>query len=198
MASPRDLRDRRFRLVADEARRLFVDDLTGTLHSVALDARVQVEFAPDVVEAYRLVGFENRAIDDNDFRDDRVDAGAIGAGHEVTALYALRLSGEGGEGERIGTVSLRWTDPAANGPDEIGRDIRLSDLASNFRSTDSTFKLDAIVAATAERFRGSPWGETYDFEQVARLAEQISEELPQSQEVHDFLELLGAAADLER
>ena len=182
----------------DEARRLFVDDLTGTLQSVALDARVQVDFLPDVVEAYRLVGFENRAIDDNDFRDDRVDAGAIGAGHEVTALYALRLSGEGGDGDRIGTVSLRWSDPVANGPAEIGRDIRFADLANNFRSTDSTFKLDAIVAATAERFRGSRWGETYDLGQVARLADQVSEELPQNQEVHDFLELLGRAADIER
>jgi Ca-activated chloride channel family protein len=182
----------------DEARRLFVHDLTGTLQSVALDARVQVEFAPDVVEAYRLVGFENRAINDEDFRDDRVDAGAIGAGHEVTALYALRLSGEGGDEGRIGTVSLRWTDPGANRADELGRDIRVSDLARTFRATDSTFKLDAIVAATAERFRGSRWGETYDLGQVADVAGQVSEDLPQNQEVHDFLELLGSAADLER
>jgi Ca-activated chloride channel family protein len=182
----------------DEARRLFVDDLTGTLQSVALNARVQVEFAPDVVEAYRLIGFENRAINDEDFRDDRVDAGAIGAGHEVTALYALRLSGEGGEDGRIGTVSLRWTDPAADRADELGRDIRLSDLSGTFRAADSTFKLDAIVAATAERFRGSRWGETYDLGQVAEVADQVSEDLPQNQEVHDFLELLGSAADLER
>jgi Ca-activated chloride channel family protein len=182
----------------DEARRLFVDDLTGTLQSVALDARVQVEFAPDVVEAYRLIGFENRAINDEDFRDDRVDAGAIGAGHEVTALYALRLSGEGGGEGRIGTVSLRWTDPGADRADELGRDIRLSDLARTFRAADSTFKLDAIVAATAERFRGSRWGETYDLGQVAEVADQVSEDLPQNQEVHDFLELLGSAADLER
>ena len=182
----------------DEARRLFVDDLTGTLQSVALDARVQVEFAPDVVEAYRLIGFENRAINDEDFRDDRVDAGAIGAGHEVTALYALRLSGEGGREGRIGTVSLRWTDQGADRADELGRDIRLSDLARTFRAADSTFKLDAIVAATAERFRGSRWGETYDLGQVAELADQVSEDLPQNQEVHDFLELLGSAADLER
>ena len=182
----------------DEARRLFVDDLTGTLQSVALDARVQVEFAPDVVEAYRLIGFENRAINDEDFRDDRVDAGAIGAGHEVTALYALRLSGERGEDGRIGTVSLRWTDPGADRADELGRDIRLSDLSSTFRAADSTFKLDAIVAATAERFRGSRWGETYDLGQVAEVADQVSEDLPQNQEVHDFLALLGSAADLER
>jgi len=182
----------------DEARRLFVDDLTGTLQSVALDARVQVEFAPDVVEAYRLIGFENRAINDEDFRDDRVDAGAIGAGHEVTALYALRLSGESGDEGRIGTVSLRWTDPGADRADELGRDIRLSDLARTFRAADSTFKLDAIVAATAERFRGSRWGETYDLGQVAEVADQVSEDLPQNQEVHDFLQLLGSAADLER
>ncbi len=152
----------------DEARRLFVDDLTGTLQSVALDARVQVEFAPDAVEAYRLIGFENRAIDDNDFRDDRVDAGAIGAGHEVTALYALRLSGEGGDEDRIGTVSLRWTDPRATRADELGRDIRLSDLARTSDRPTPTFKLDAIVAATAERFRGSRWGETYDLARSPR------------------------------
>ena len=73
-----------------EARRLFTEDLTGTLQTVALDAKVQVEFDPAVVDAYRLVGYENRAIADEDFRDPRVDAGAIGAGHAVTALYALR------------------------------------------------------------------------------------------------------------
>ena len=100
----------------DEARRLFVEDLTGTLQSVALDARVRVEFSAEAVEAYRLVGFENRAIDDRDFRNDEVDAGAIGAGHAVTALYALRLSGEGGDQGRIGTVSLRWSDPVSQAP----------------------------------------------------------------------------------
>ncbi len=182
----------------DEARRIFVDDLTGTLQSVALDARIQVEFNADAVEAYRLVGFENRAIDDRDFRDDRVDAGAIGAGHSVTALYALRLSGESAARGRIGTISLRWTDPESSRPDELARDVRLSDIAGSFDASDPTFKLDAIVAATAERFRGSRWGETYRLGDVAELAEQVSRDLPQTQEVHDFLELLGRAADLER
>lgn len=182
----------------DEARRIFVDDLTGTLQSVALDARVEVEFDADAVEAYRLVGFENRAIDDRDFRDDRVDAGAIGAGHSVTALYALRLSDESAARARIGRISLRWTDLESSRPDELARDVRLSDLAGSFDASDPTFKLDAIVAATAERFRGSRWGETYRLGDVAELAERVSRDLPQTQEVHDFLELLGRAADLER
>jgi Ca-activated chloride channel homolog len=182
----------------DEARRLFVDDLTGTLQSVALDARVQVEFNRDAVEAYRLVGFENRAIDDKDFRDDQVDAGAIGAGHAVTALYALRLTGEGGRQGRIGTISLRWNDPGSGHADEVARDVRLTDLSGSFRASDPTFKLDAIVAAAAERFRGSRWGEIYRLADVADVAAEFSADLPQTQEVHDFLDLLARAADLER
>ncbi len=180
----------------DEARRLFVEDLTGTLQSVALDARVQVEFNADAVEAYRLVGFENRAIDDKDFRDDNEAAGAIGAGHSVTALYALRLSNEGRA--RVGTISLRWTDPASGRAAELASDVRLSDLAASFRAADPTFKLDAIVAATAERFRGSRWGDTYRLADVVEVAGGLAEDLPQTQEVHDFLELLGRAANLER
>lgn len=182
----------------DEARRLFVDDLTGTLQSVALDARVQVDFSADLVEAYRLVGFENRAIADEQFRDDQVAAGAIGAGHSVTALYVIRLSGEGGGQGRVGTISLRWTDPGSGRAAEIAQDVRQSDLAGSFPAANPTLKLDAIVAATAERFRHSPWGDTYRLNDVDEVAGQISEDLPQTQEVHDFLDLLRRAADLER
>ncbi|MEJ2736647.1 MAG: von Willebrand factor type A domain-containing protein, partial [Anaerolineae bacterium] len=92
-----------------EAERLFVHGLTGTLQSIAMDAKVQVDFDPAVVARYRLVGFENRAIADQDFRDDTVDAGEIGAGHSVTALYEVKLHPEAGG--RIATVHLRWQDP---------------------------------------------------------------------------------------
>ncbi|MBK8780659.1 MAG: DUF3520 domain-containing protein [Anaerolineales bacterium] len=75
----------------DEARKLFIDEITGTLQTIALDAKVQVEFNPDDVMRYRLVGEENRAVADEDFRDNEVDAGEIGAGHSVTALYEVKL-----------------------------------------------------------------------------------------------------------
>ena len=97
-----------------EARRLFTEDLTSTLQTVALDAKVQVEFDPEVVATYRLIGYENRAVADEDFRDPHVDAGAIGAGHAVTALYAIDLREGFSRDDRLGSVRLRWTEPGAS------------------------------------------------------------------------------------
>jgi Ca-activated chloride channel homolog len=182
----------------DEARRLFVEDLTGTLESVALDARVQVEFDPAAVEAYRLIGFENRAIDDEAFRDANVKAGAIGAGHSSTALYAVRLTGETTPQAKIGTISLRWVEPVTNRPRELARDVRPTDIATSFRTTSPTLKLDAMVSAAAERLRGSAYGSTYSLRDVIREVYGVSEDLPQSDEVHGFLDLLNKAAALER
>ena len=182
----------------DEARRLFVEDLTGTLQSVALDARVQVEFNPDAVEAYRLIGFENRAIDDDDFRDDDVEAGAIGAGHASTALYALRLERDAGWDARLATVSLRWTDPESGRADELAEDVYGSDLADSFRATEPAFQLDALVAAAAERFRDSRWGRRYDLRDVLDVADQVARDLPETAQTDDFLSLLERAAKLER
>src|SRR5262245_6133816 len=182
----------------DEARRVFVSDLTGTLQSVALDARAQVDFNRKAVEAYRLVGYENRAVPDDQFRNDSVDAGAIGAGHQVTALYAIRLTGEGQPGKRLATISLRWTDPATGRPAELVQDVFPADLASTFGGTASTFKLDALVAATAERFRGSPWGGTYRLKDVLGVADELKGQLPTTEEVRGFLALLANATELER
>jgi hypothetical protein len=78
----------------NEARHQFIDNLTSNLQTIAMDAKVQVDFNPEVVMRYRLVGFENRAIADEDFRDNKVDAGEIGAGHSVTALYEVKLYSE--------------------------------------------------------------------------------------------------------
>jgi Ca-activated chloride channel homolog len=179
----------------DAARKLFVEDLVGTLDAVALDAKVQVEFNPAAVRAYRLIGFENRAIKDRDFRDD-VPAGQIGAGHEVTALYALRLENQADGSDRLGTVSLRWTDPDTRRQDEIARDVNAFELSRSFSDTEAHFKFDAIVAASAEVFRGSPWIEGYRVQDVLDVADEVSEELPQTDEVHLFLGVLEDAAAL--
>ncbi len=80
------------------------------MQAIAKDAKVQVDFNPEVVARYRLLGFENRAIADDEFRDDTVDAGEIGAGHSVTALYEIKKRHPDAEGP-IATVYLRWQDP---------------------------------------------------------------------------------------
>ena len=85
----------------DEARKLFVEDLTSTLQVIALDAKIQVDFNPDVVAYYRLIGYETRDVADDDFRNDEVDAGEIGVGHSVTALYELKFHPEADVAIRI-------------------------------------------------------------------------------------------------
>lgn len=180
----------------DEARTLFRDELTSTLQSVALDARAQVEFDPDLVAAYRLVGYENRAIDDGAFTDPGIDAGAIGAGHTVTALYALRLRDDRPGADRLATVRLRWSDPDDGRTRELARDVTGEDLAGSFASTDPHFRFDAIVAATAEVLRDSQFTGRTDLHDILQVADGAGD-LPATDEVHDFLDLLDAAARLE-
>ena len=180
-----------------EARRLFTEELTGTLQSIALDARAQLEFDPDRVASYRQLGYENRAIDDREFTDDSVDAGAIGAGHEVTALYAIRLREDVREGDHLADVRLRWTDPESGDSDELRQEVRLADLAPRFGSTDPTFRLDTLVAATAEILRDSPWLRGVDLSDVARVADEEIHELPPTDATHDFIDLLDELTRLE-
>src|SRR5205823_8103472 len=78
----------------DEAQKVLVEQAGGTLVTVAKDVKLQVEFNPRVVGAYRLIGYENRLLQDQDFNDDKKDAGDMGAGHSVTALYELIPSGQ--------------------------------------------------------------------------------------------------------
>jgi Ca-activated chloride channel homolog len=178
----------------DEAQRLFVDELNATLVTVALDAKVQVEWDPAGVERYRLIGFENRNVADEDFRDDAVEAGAIGAGHTVTALYELRLA-DGASGS-LGTVHLRWTDPETGEPAEITREMLASDLAPTFELTDRHFRLAATVAAFGEVLRESIWAEDLTLAEVATEASARIEEFPEEPRVGELADLVARAASL--
>ena len=174
----------------DEARRLFTEDLTGTLETVVLDAKAQVSFDRRNVLAYRLVGYENRAIGDEDFTNDDVNAGAVGAGHAVTALYAVRLAHEASPDSHLATVRVRWTDPERGAAAELSREVRGSDLARTFDRANPYFRFDAIVAATAQVVRGSELNRRFGIRDIADVAARDVELLPGTDEVHAFLELL--------
>lgn len=179
----------------DEAKRLFVHDLTGTLTSVALDARAQVDFDAGSVAAYRLVGYENRDVADDRFRDDTIEAGAIGAGHTVTALYELALAEPKPFGE-IGTVKLRWIDPATKEPAELSRSVTVADLASSFDDCNPHFRLQATVAAWADLLRGSPWASDLTLAGIAQEAGKLAWELGDDPQVVEFAQLTEQAASL--
>jgi len=177
-----------------EAERLFGSQLVGTLETVARDAKVQVEFRPESVSRYRLLGYENRAIADQDFRDPYVDAGEVGAGHSVTALYEVEpaWTSDG----FLGTVRLRWIDPASNLEQEAIRDIDLFSMGSEFFSTGASFRLAATVAAFAEILRDSPYA-SYTLADVAREAAALTEFFPGNQDVAVFSQLAQIAARLD-
>ncbi len=147
-----------------EAKRLFVEQLTGTLQVIAKDAKIQVEFNPETVSRFRLLGYENRRLAHEDFRDDTVDAGEVGAGHSVTALYEIKLH-ENADG-KLATVSIRHENPDTGNVTEVNRSISTDALKSSFEATTPDFRLAASVAEFAEILRDSYWAQEGSLEDV--------------------------------
>ena len=179
-----------------EAEELFGEGLTSTLQTVARDARVQVEFRPEAVTRYRLLGYENRAMADDDFRDPAVDAGEVGAGHSVTALYEVELGSP--EDGFLGTVRLRWLDPDSGAEQQLARDIELGDVGRDFGSANAGFRLAATVAAFAEILRESPHVSGYDLRAVAHEADLLKAEFDGRADVEELRRLAGRAAGIAR
>ena len=165
-----------------EAERAFVENLTGTLQTVARDVKIQVEFDPKLVLRYRQLGYENRAIRDADFRDNKVDAGEVGAGHEVTALYEVKLSDlakTAAPDAALATVRLRYLlptpRPAEGGGEavEMEHPARLGELSPSFEKATPRFQLSALVAEFAEIARESYWARGGDLAAAADRVESL-------------------------
>jgi Ca-activated chloride channel family protein len=144
-----------------EAKKVLVSEFGGTFHTVAKDVKLQLEFNPYLVSEYRLIGYENRLLEEEDFDDDKKDAGEIGAGHTVTALYEIILSKSGRkrrdlkyqkpeytdlakEGNELVTVNLRYKEPKGR------KSLLLSEIIYNnpvlFDKTSDNFRFSASVA----------------------------------------------------
>ena len=178
----------------DQAHELFVEKLTLTLQVIALDAKVQVDFNRDVVVRYRLIGYENRDVADSDFRNDNIDAGEIGAGHSVTALYAVQFWPQA-EG-RVATVSLRWEDPDSHQISEINGNINTWDLAQRFEQAPAHFQFVAMVAEYAEILRGSPWADPVQLRWIHENAIRIGGLLDGNNEVWEFANMVNQTISL--
>ncbi len=166
-----------------EAEKVLVRDMQSTLFTIAGDVKIQVEFNPAVVAEYRLIGYENRALRDEDFDNDAVDAGEIGAGHEVTALYEVALVGSGGErlpklryaeaagakanGGEIALLKLRYKLPGGTQSRLIEQPIQRASLKPD-ASPDLRFA--AAVAGFADLLRGGSNIEGWDARRLRNLA----------------------------
>lgn len=192
-----DQGDGRYAYVDDlkEARRLFVEELTGTLQTIAADAKAQVEFNPEVVERYRLIGYENRDIADERFRDDSVDAGEIGAGHHVTALYEVKLRDDVPGRREIATLRLRYHSKRAGEVIEEELAVRHRDLDNSMGDASDSLKLAALVAEFGEILKGSYWAKDADLERVLRGARDVAR-ATRDPKVAEFRDLVATAVRL--
>ncbi|HVF59047.1 MAG TPA: von Willebrand factor type A domain-containing protein [Thermoanaerobaculia bacterium] len=179
----------------EEARRVFVEDLTGTLQTVASQARAQVEFNPAVVARWRLLGYENRDIADHRFRDDTVDAGEIGAGHGVTALYEIKLAEDAPAYLPAATLRLRWRSDESERFEEIARTLRVADFARSWDGAPRALRLASVVAEFAEILRGSYWAKDGDLEALARRARRLA--MSGDPRLIELAELIEKASELK-
>ena len=158
----------------EEAERVFGTELASTLEVIAADVKIQVEFNQDAVAKYRLVGYENRVLDNEDFDDDTVDAGEIGPGHTVTAYYELELS-EGVQDESLlSTVRLRYKSQYGAESNLIERAIKLSQTSMTFEDASDGFRFGAAVAEFAEILRDSMHVDDADLGLVQEVASDAS------------------------
>ncbi|MFI6852820.1 von Willebrand factor type A domain-containing protein [Streptomyces sp. NPDC050416] len=180
-----------------EARKVFCEELPRNIDLTARDAKAQVAFDPETVEEFRLVGYDNRRVADEDFRDDRVDGGEVGPGHTVTALYAVRTE-PGAEGH-LATATVRWLDPGTRDPHEETGDLETGALDDSVRSANRSFQVTATAAYFADALRhddpllpGAP--------RLGELAERADDlaDRTQDTEIHRLAEAIDTASRLKR
>ena len=196
-----------------EARKLLVEQAGGTLVTIAKDVKIQVEWNPAIVASYRLIGYENRMLAAEDFNDDAKDAGDIGAGHTVTALYEIvpqgaevvpnkvdplryqtgRAPTTAAESAEMAHVKLRYKAPEASASTLLDHTIR--DGGSALASTSENYRFAAAVAQFGMLLRGSTHKGTSSFDAVKALAEGAMGADPQGHR-REFLQLVDRARDL--
>ncbi|HVI01465.1 MAG TPA: VWA domain-containing protein [Enhygromyxa sp.] len=177
-----------------EARKVLVEEAGGTLVTVAKDVKIQVEFDPKRVASYRLIGYENRLLDQRDFEDDRKDAGEIGAGHSVTAMYEIVLADQAVPSEPVAELRLRYKQPSGDQSELIT--FPIVDPGTKLADSSSDFRFAAAVAEFGMLLRESPNRGSASWANAKALAEGA---LGQDRGGHrqEFLELLGKAERLD-
>ena len=194
-----------------EARKALVDEMSSTLMTIAKDVKIQVEFNPATVAEYRLIGYENRALAREDFSNDRVDAGEIGAGHSVTAIYEIALTGSAGQrlddgryqqahtsktrsGE-LGVVKLRYKQPGGDRSTLTEQVVRKADIVQALDETSEAYRFAAAVAGLGQVLRGGKYTGDFGYTEVLALARGARGDDPFGYR-GEFLQLTNLAASL--
>jgi Ca-activated chloride channel family protein len=181
---------------ADEAREVFSEQLPRNVDLTARDAKAQVAFDPETVEEFRLVGYDNRRVADEDFRDDRVDGGEVGPGHTVTALYAVRTE-PGAEGH-LATATVRWLDPDTRDPHEESGDLEADALGDSVWSASRGLRTTATAAYFADALGhdGPTLPDAPRLDELADHADDLADHT-ESEEIRALAEAIDTANRLK-
>ncbi len=183
-----------------EARQALVERLGATVQHIAKDAKIQVEFNPQRVRRYRLLGYEKRAIANDDFRNDAVDAGEVGSGQSATALYEVELLPKSATDERLdlGTVYIRYRDLESGQVEEIAQRLDEGVLQVRTPQDSPHFFLAAGAAEFAELLRGEGAAERAagSLADLRHLLEQVVVALPLNDQARQLLALVRRAENL--
>jgi len=175
----------------NEAQKVLVDEMSSTLNTIAKDVKIQLEFNPAVVAEYRLIGYENRALKREDFNNDKIDAGEIGAGHTVTALYEVTLNSSQARAvdplryasfkstrqnssevhsNELAYLRLRYKEPSGTKSKLIEQVIKTSDIETQLANTSNRYRFSASVAGFGQLLRGGKYIEDFSYHDVLELA----------------------------
>ncbi len=179
----------------EEAQRIFVENLTGTLQVVAKDVKLQLEFDPTVVERYRLLGFENRALSRRDFANDRVDSGDLGAGHAVTAIYEVKFKRR--DAPAFATFRARFKAPEGGASQLVEKALPLHVVRDTTAAATPPARLSLVAAGFAEKLRGSYWARTVTYQQLLTQLDELPDTLRAHPQVQELRRLVTAASRLD-
>jgi len=174
-----------------EAQKVLVNEMSATLLTIAKDVKIQIEFSPSVKE-YRLIGYENRMLKREDFNNDKVDAGEIGAGHTVTAIYELSLTGEKSSvdplryatpdipvntkpakySNELAFLKIRYKQPGQNTSQLISQAIKTEQILPSLEHSSARFQFSASVAAFGQQLKGGKFLDNFDYTDTIHLAKQ--------------------------
>lgn len=197
-----------------EARKLLVSEFAGTLYTIAKDVKIQVEFNPAYVSAYRLIGYENRMLQKEDFNNDKIDAGELGSGHTVTALYEIVPVGSdspyigqvddlkyqkkekivGTENGELATIKLRYKKPDGDKSKKIVDTIKPSE--TDISQSAEHVRFAVSVAHFGLALRESEYLETYSIVDAISLAERSQSYDPEGYRA-ECIRLMKAAQHLD-
>lgn len=170
-----------------EANKVLIEEMSSTMMTIAKDVKIQIEFNPLIVSQYRLIGYENRVLNNEDFNNDKIDAGEIGAGHSVTALYEVVLNGDNGwieplkyqsnqskksDSNEMATLKVRYKQPDSQTSQLIVKTLNTNDAQESIKHSSSNFKLSAAIAGFGQILRGGKLTNNFSYGDVQTLVKQ--------------------------